>query len=489
MSPTRHQEPRRWLALVSVALVLFGGAALADSAVSSPPSGPPLTPGAIVGSSGAESSAWYCTGQSTAGNLAVGSIDLTNTGASAAAGSVTTVSNTGDTSAIPVTVPARGQLVTGPPASSGTWISRTVVLSTGGVAVTQSIHGSSGWGQAPCVSGTSQQWYFPSGQTAGSNDLYVVLFNPTSTTDVVDLSFVTPSGVLHPISFQGIVLQPEQIQVENIGTYVQDQSSVATTVASRTGRVVASETQVFTGSSSGLAVLPGSPRPERQWSIPQSQEVAGGSSSIDIFNPGSTTEVVTVRCRLASGPLPPFQAHVLPDATWTLATSKQTRIPKATGAGGGYATVIDASGGPGVVVGRTVVAPGSAAAPQAGLSTAVDALSAASPSLQWVVPSPGSAASPAVAGATPDTLALSNPGGPTVDYVVSVMSAAGLRVLTRGRLPTSTFISLSGPVLASAGLHPLLVSATGPVAIGENVGPSGGYGVVTMPGIPIAADP
>ncbi len=484
MSPTRHQEPRRWLALVLVAVVVVGVAVLAGAAVSSPSSGPPLTPGAIVASSGAESSAWYCTGQTTAsGQLAVGSIDLTNTGGSPVGGSVTSISDSGDTVATPVTVPARSQVVAGAPATSGAWVSQTVLLSGGGVAVTQSVHGPSGWAEAPCVSGTSQQWYFPSGQTTGSNDLYIAMLNPTSTPDVVDLTFVTPSGVLHPISFQGLVLQPEQIQVENIGTYVQDQSAVATTVAARTGRVVASETQVFSGSSSGLAIVPGSPRPERQWSIPQSGEIPMGSSSIDIFNPGSTTEVVTVRCRLASGPLPPFQAHVLPDSAWTLATSTQTRIPK----GGGYTTVVQATGGPGVVVGRTVVAPSAAPAPQAGMSTTVDALSTAAPSRLWVVPSPGSTASPAVAGATPETLALSNPTDTTATYVVSVMSPSGLRVLTRGRLPTSTFISLSGSFLSGAGLNPLLVSASGPVALSENVGPTGTYGVVTMPGIPLAA--
>jgi hypothetical protein len=44
---------------------------------------------------------------------------------------------------------------------------------------------------------------------------------------------------------------------------------------------------------------------------------------------------------------------------------------------------------------------------------------------------------------------------------------------------------LSGSVLAGAGLNPLLVRASGSVAISENIGPSGAYGVVTMPGIPL----
>jgi hypothetical protein len=404
------------------------------------------------------------------------------------AGSITSLTDTGATTATPVSVPARSQIVAGAPASTGAWVSQAVVLSGGGVAVTQSIQGPSGWAEAPCQSGTSQQWYFPSGTTAGSNDLYVALFNPTSTPDVVDLTFVTPSGVQHPISFQGIVLQPQQTQVENIGTYVQNQSPVSTTVVTRTGRVVASETQVLSGLASGLANVPGSPRPERQWSIPQSQEVATGLTSIEIFNPGTITEDVTVRTQLASAPLPPFHERVLPDSTWTLPTSAQTRIPKGgSGAAGDYTTFIAATGGAGVVVGRMVAAPGGVPAPQAGLSNAVDALSATSPSHLWVVPAPGSAAKPATAGAAPADVALSNPAGTAETYVVYVMTPKGVRAITRGRLPPSTFISLGGSALSAAGRNPLLVSASGSVAISENVTPSSVYGAVTMPGIPLTS--
>ena len=64
----------------------------------------------------------------------------------------------------------------------------------------------SGWSQAPCQSTTSAQWYFAGGSTAAANTLYVSLLNPTSTPVVVDLSFVTPAGMVHPINYQGIVL-------------------------------------------------------------------------------------------------------------------------------------------------------------------------------------------------------------------------------------------------------------------------------------------
>ena len=35
--------------------------------------------------------------------------------------------------------------------------------------------------------------------------------------------------------------------------------------------------------------------------------------------------------------------------------------------------------------------------------------------------------------------------------------------------------------------NPIVVHASGPMAVSEDVGPSGGVGVVSMPGIPLAA--
>jgi hypothetical protein len=300
---------------------------------------------------------------------------------------------------------------------------------------------------------------------------------------VVDLSFTTPSGVVHPINFQGIVLQPDQMQVEDVAAYVQNQTAVATTVATRTGRVVASELEQFAGGTTGLSIVPGSPLTEAQWTIPQSVEVSGGASEIDIFNPGATTEDVSVRARLASGPLAPLEHTVLPGTTWVLATSAETRIPK----GDAYSAAISATGGGGVVVGRIVGGPGSAQAPQAGLANAIGTLGSTSPSGDWVVPSPGSSALPVMSGALPAHLALFNGSHATEKYRVYVLTPSGTRRIASGTLGPSKAIALNDAPLFGAGLNPLLVHSSGPMATSEDVGPTGAVGVVTMPGIPMAA--
>jgi Family of unknown function (DUF5719) len=479
-----HGGQRRWLILVVVVGVLVGLAIAARSPGTSAPGGPPLAPASLVGAPEAESSAWYCTGQSTtAGQLAPGSVILTNTGTRTVRGTIDGVTDTGATVTTAVAVAARRQLVADiPTPKSGTWISEAVMLSGGGVAVSQTLQGSSGWAEAPCQSSTSQQWYFPSGVTTGSNALFISLFNPTSTPDVVDLTFTTAKGVVHPINFQGIVLQSGQTQVESVAPFVQDQGSVATTVSTRTGRLVASELQVLTGNGSGLAIVPGTPRVERAWAIPQASEVSLGASSIDVFNPGPTAEEVTVRTALGSGQLSPFRDRVPADSTWVLSTSTETRIP----VGDPYSAVVEASGGPGVVVGRTFAAPSTAAAPQEGEANAVDVLSAATRTHTWVVPSPGLAATPVVPGAFPTHLALTNLTARSETYVIDVVEASGLKAIASGDLAPSATFRLDPPALGGAGLDPVLVRTDGSTAVSEDVGPTGGYGVVTMPGVALS---
>ena len=147
---------------------------------------------------------------------------------------------------------------------------------------------------------------------------------------MVDLSFVTPSGMVHPINYQGIVLPAGQVAAENVTAEVQQISTISTVVTTRTGRVVAAEVQEHRRggeASGGLSLVPGVPAPQAHWAIPQAQEVPGGRSEVDVFNPGPSTEAVTVRFRLPSGPFTPLTDKMLPGTTWVLPTSSETRIP------------------------------------------------------------------------------------------------------------------------------------------------------------------
>jgi hypothetical protein len=482
--PTHRSQERRWPVLVVVAAVIVVVAVFAGTRGSPAPSGALAVPAALVSPPDAESSAWYCTGQTTASGAAAGFVVLSNTTARAEVAEITSVSDSGATVHSAVSVPARGVLAPSLPSlPSGSWEADTVTVAGGGVAVSQAVHGSTGWSVAPCQSATSANWYFPDGSTAGSNTLSIALLNPTSSPVVVDLSFETPAGPVQPINYQGVVLGPGAVLVEDVGSEVQQAAQVSTVVTARAGRVVASELQTFAGTSSGLALVTGLTQPEPRWAIPQAEEVTGGTSHIDVFNPGKVPEAVSVDLRLASGPLAPLTNRVAPGATWALETSRQSRIP----VGATYSAEVDATGGPGVVVSRSVSAPGAASAPQAGLATAVDALTSATPTNEWIVPSPGTSGNLAVSGAAPNTLAVLNLGSGREAFSAYVVAPGRQRLVIAEVLEPGATALISGATLSHAGLSPIVVRAAGPMAVSEDLAPSGMVGAVTMPGLPLAA--
>jgi hypothetical protein len=470
------------LAVVAAVIVIVG--IVAGTRGSPTPASALAVPAALVSPPDAESSSWYCTGQTTGSGAAAGFLVLSNTTARAQTADITTVSDSGAQVHTAIDVPARGVTAPSlPSVSSGSWQADTVTVAGGGVAVSQVVHGSTGWAEAPCQSSTSADWYFPDGSTVQQNTLSVSLLNPTSSPVVVDLSFETPGGVVQPINYQGIVLAPGAVQAEDVESVVQQAAQVSTVVTARTGRVVASELQTYVGASAGLALVPGLTQPEPHWAIPQAEEVAQGASEIDVFNPGSVPEQATVHLRLASGPLSPLTDTVAPGTTWSLDTSQQTRIP----AGALYSAEVDATGGPGVVVSRSVQAPGSASAPQNGLATAVDGLTTVTPTSEWLVPPPGTSDNPAVSGAAPHTLAVVNLSRAKETFSAYAVTPGRQHLVASGVLEPGANGLVPGSALANTGFDPIVVRGTGPMGVSEDLAPSGMVGAVTMPGIPLAA--
>jgi hypothetical protein len=71
-------------------------------------------------------------------------------------------------------------------------------------------------------------------------------------------------------------------------------------------------------------------------------------------------------------------------------------------------------------------------------------------------------------------------------YQATAMTASGSREVASGTLAAGTAVEVSGSPLAAAGLDPIVVHASGPLTVSEDVNPSSGFGVVSMPGIPLA---
>lgn len=471
----------RWLVLGVVVVVLVT-AGLIDGSVSSEGSlsGIPFTAVTSIPSPEAETSSWYCTGGTgTFGSAAVSTLDLVNASGHAVRGSITVVNDAGASRSSALSLARRTESTIEPSAVlGGHWVAARVQLAGGGVLATESVEGPDGWSEAPCARTAASEWYFASGSTAGGSSLYASVFNPGATSAVVNFTFVTRSGVSQPMPFQGVVVPAGKLVTEPIGQYVQDASSVSTVVQAISGRIVADQLQTVSGSfGQGLSLQLGSPSPSDRWAVARSIDLSGSTTNLNVFNPSDRPEAVTVAVRLPSGPVAPLHRTVAAESTWELTTSGVIRIPL----GVDYSMAISARGA-GVVVDRSVLAPGGSVAPEWGAvpATPVPAVSGAAVSL---LATPGTGAAPAVGDARLSALDLLNPGTRSESVSLEALTPRGDRPLpgaTRLVLGAGAFVVLGPATLSAAGSYPLLARSSREVLVAGDFQPAGCPGAVGL---------
>jgi hypothetical protein len=473
----RAQRPvtGRTTAIAAAAVVVFG-VALAAALV--PPPGTPTAPaagdGVTISPADARSSSFFCaTGAGVdAGSGATGVVVLTNTNHTTATGVMSTVGTSGGRAVRhALTVPPLGstEVTPGDGLPAGATASTFSFLG-GGVTGTAIITGPAGWSTAPCASEVSSQWDFAGGSTS-SGLLDLSLYNPTAAPAVVDLTFLTASGnVLDPQPYQGITVTPGALVVEGLGSYVQNQSVVATLVQASSGSVVATELdQMAVASGTGLALLAGTPAPAVTWRFAQTTAVQGGTVELDLANPGTSPVTAEVSVGLPGASVEPHQVPLPALTVVTFGASSVAGWPL----GSPYSVTVTASAP--VVVGRTVTAPAGAAAPQGGI-----AMGTTTTATSWLVDGPGAPGNPPVSGAARDSLAVVNPGSAPVN--VTVTPLGGRRPVATFRIPRNgTYVLGAG---LAGGLRPLVVGASGPVGVEADSGPSGAPGSVSSAGFP-----
>jgi hypothetical protein len=483
--PSRQESERvagRRLAIVAVVVAVVVGAALIDRAVGPPPS--PSAPSALsastIPSTAAVSSSWYCAGGTTgSGGQANTTIYVTNTGTETVPGAVTTTVNTGKGAVSThqtISVPAGTTITVNPEIyAPGGWGASTLTFAGGGIGVSQVAAGPAGWTTAPCASASSANWYFASGATTPGNQLVLILYNPTSTEAVANVSFDTDAGVLQPQLYQGLSVPAGQVVVENVGDYVQSRPTIATVVSAQSGQIVADQLQlVSTTGKTGLALALGAPRVAPDWYFSQTTNptAAGSSVSFLLSNPGPTAERAMVAVGLTQGGVAPFAVAVPAKSVVPFTASTANRIPHQVP----YAVAISSTGGSGLVVAREVLAPDGASQP--GFGTMPGTAQATS---HWLVPAPGAGSAPGAPGASVGSLAVSNPGSVSAQVTVAPLGGTAAQSKVLVVKPHSVLVVAQAPV---GGLVTLDVRSNVPVAVEEDSVPTGAAGVVSSTGLP-----
>jgi Family of unknown function (DUF5719) len=181
-----------------------------------------------------------------------------------------------------------------------------VVEVVGGQAiVSHEVVGQGDLAVGPCARAASTDWYFANGTTVRGSQQFLVLFNPFGDDAIVDVSFVTDTGVMEPDQTQGIVVPRRSRVTVPVHDAVERQSLVAAHVHARSGRVIAERTLLFDGSVSegvpvrkGITVSLGAVSPERTWEFPYGDASNGAAQSVAIANFGDHPTSVEVAIRL-----------------------------------------------------------------------------------------------------------------------------------------------------------------------------------------------
>ncbi|MGH8979727.1 MAG: DUF5719 family protein, partial [Acidimicrobiales bacterium] len=365
----------RLLGIVLVAVALGAGVAVGGATGGSEPRTTlqPAGVAAEVAPPGSQSSSWYCTGGTGPGEpLADATILVANAGPRRVTGTVHVVDTKGEQAVRSFAILPGTQIEEHPGAVvRGDWLAARIDVVGGGVTASERVDGKWGTSVSPCASETSRRWYFAQGTTVAGASLFASLFNPTASLAVVDVTFLTASGVISPAPDQGIVIGPGKLVTLTVGEYVQRKREIATIVSARSGAIAATELQLYgVEGVTGAALVAGTPEPEGKWELPQLLDVQGGASDLEVLNPSTRASAhVRVEVRLPTGTDAPFDEIVPPSSVWTLETSAQLRIPEGTD----YSLEVTAAGTSGVVVGRMGEGTTSGPAPQWGSEVGIAA--------------------------------------------------------------------------------------------------------------------
>ncbi len=217
------------------------------------------------------------------------------------------------------------------------------------MAVTQVVSGPGGWAAAPCASTVGTQWFFPLGTTTDGNTVTLALFNPTDTAAMVDVSFLTPTGLLTPQPFQGVIVGAGQLVDEDVGTYAQNVPDMGTVVSVVSGALVSDEFQQWgSGSSGGLVLLLGSPPPSPVWHFAQTTATPRGTVVFLVANPSTATVTVTFSAALPAAAVVPHTIEVPGSSTATFSPSDTPGWPR------GVPVAVSVQASAPILVGRAV---------------------------------------------------------------------------------------------------------------------------------------
>jgi Family of unknown function (DUF5719) len=281
------------------------------------------------------SSAWYCAaGTSTPDGDATETVVIASLAHTDIEATITVMPG-GD--AAPATDTMRlapGEEVSVPVADVLATAEPGVVVETlgGPAAVSHVLEHGDDVGVESCTRTAAADWYFASGTTVDGSQHDLLLFNPFGDDAIVDVSFVTDSGMQEPAGLQALVVPRRSRVTIPVQDSVLRQTRVAAHVHARTGRVVAEQTQIFDGVAidgadrNGIVLSAGATAPSTVWRIAGGTTRNGGRVQLALANFSSDDASVAVKVVVVGGEDAPAQTVRVPSQGVAM-VDVTTRVP------------------------------------------------------------------------------------------------------------------------------------------------------------------
>jgi hypothetical protein len=318
----------------------------------------------------------------------------------------------------------------------GGWVGAGVVL--------RPESGAPGLAALRCAPAPRRTWFLPDELTTPDRTSYLVVMNPFAEVAEFDVIFQTENRTIGPGSLTPVVLQPRRamaIRVNAFALQAPSEETMAATVITHIGRVVAGSLGLSPG---GIRAEVGIPGPERQWVLPAANH---DGVSLLLMNPSDARADLSV---VAQGP----KRQTLISSVEGVSVAPQSVSTLAIDAVANAGILASATNQRGFVAALRLVGPNGDPAELAGTSA---------PSRRWlVVP-----ATPPDAGRT--LLVVQNSGQEVARLTISLLGPDGPvptpAALASIEVPPGRTISL--PVRARAGV-PLSVAvvASSPIVAG-----------------------
>lgn len=343
------------------------------------------TPAVAAPGPGSSGTTWYCPGGSTS---AEGDAELTvivaNTAADPVEGIATVVAFSPGAPTPPPPVQERfaleghTRLVLSPKdLVQSPHVAVTVEVDGGSVVVEQGVSSGSGFDLAACATSGSRTWYFADGATTRSSSLLLHLYNPFSVPAIVDLAFAATEGRAEPADLQGVVVPPRALVAVNVGDHVRREAAVSTSIAARSGRLVAGKIgrRAEPGQRGVVAGL-GAPNAAGTWRFPEGVVGGGVVERFHLYNPTEAEALVDLEMVLDDGVFEPIEVPVPAQGRTTLTVNGEAEAGVQVPDGVGHSALFRSLNGVDVVVERGLEASGR----KLGLATTVGATE---PALKW----------------------------------------------------------------------------------------------------------